>query len=122
MTEENEEDKEVVKITEEDFLIRVSPIKTDEGEFTGEASFSVISSQDNEIPRALYDDLEYVVKCMLSTIPLMEQDEAFRDFVANYVENYFSYEFDERSDKPVVQGVDGNVITINFNTDTKGSA
>ena len=52
----------------------------------------------------------------------MEQDEEFRDFVNYYVKNNFQYEFDETEDRPLIQDIDGNVITINFNTDTEGSA
>ena len=77
MTEEQDEQ---VSVSEEDFLIRVRPIKNKDNEFTGEANFSVISCQDHNVPKELYEDLEYVVKCMLSAIPLMEQDEGFRDY------------------------------------------
>ena len=117
-----EEDNTEEHLTEEDFLIRVRPVKTHSGSYTGEANFSVISCQNPDIPIDLYQDMEYVVKCMLSTIPLMEQDDNFRDFVAHYVDRYFTYEFDERDSKPLIEDVDGNVITINFNTNTKGNA
>ena len=109
-------------MTEEDFIIRVRPVKEESGTYTGEANFSVISCRDPSIPVDLYEDMEYVVKCMLSTIPLMEQDDNFRDFVAQYVEKYFTYEFDERKEKPIITDIDGNVITINFGTTTEGSA
>jgi hypothetical protein len=52
----------------------------------------------------------------------MEQDDNFRDFVAYYVDNFFTYEFDEREEVPLIEDIDGNVITINFNTNTKGNA
>ena len=91
------------RITEDDFLIRVRPVKNEAGEYTGEANFSVISSQDSEVPTYLYKDIDYIVRCMLSTIPLMEQDEEFRDFVNYYVNNNFKYEFDETQEKPYIQ-------------------
>lgn len=118
MTDEQNE-----RILDEDFLIRVRPLKTDD-EFTGEASFSVISSDSSDLSFDMKEDLEYVVKCMLSVVPLMEQDEEFKNFVMHYVDNYFVYEFDERtsSNQSLIKGIDGNVITINFNTDTEGSA
>ena len=119
MTEENETDEYVC---EDDFLIRVRPEKTDSGEYTGAASFSVITSQKHDTPVDLHKDMEYIVKCMLSTVPLMESDDNFRDFVFHYVDNYFTYEFDEGEDAPLIADVDGNVITINFDTNTKGSA
>tara|TARA_A100000172_G_scaffold23559_1_gene13703 strand:- start:997 stop:1344 length:348 start_codon:yes stop_codon:yes gene_type:complete len=110
------------RISEDDFLIRVRPVKENQT-YTGEANFSVISCKGTDIPVELYDDMEYVVKCMLSTIPLMESDTEFRNFVTHYVEHNFSYEFDERDeDKVTIESVDGNVITINFNSDTKGTA
>jgi|TARA_R100000482_G_scaffold85507_1_gene34277 hypothetical protein len=116
-------DEQNDRYLEEDFLIRVRPLKRDD-EFNGEASFSVISSDSSALSVDMKEDLEYVVKCMLSVVPLMEQDMEFRNFVAHYVDNYFVYEFDERtsSSQSLIKGIDGNVITINFNTDTEGSA
>ena len=108
-------------ILEDDFIIRVRPIKTKDNKYDGEASFSVISSPNTEMPHALYKDIEFIVKCMLSTVPLMEQDEDFKEYVFNYVDNYFEYEFDTNT-KPTIKGQDGNVITIDFSTDTKGRA
>ncbi len=110
-------------LDESDFVIRVRPVKDKDNEYTGEANFSVITSSDSLLPKALYKDIEFVVKCMLSAVPLMEQDEEFRHFVCNYVDNYFEYEFDERDyDGPTITDVDGNVITIDFSTRTKGNA
>lgn len=116
MTDEDED-----YVDENDFLIRIRPIKTSDDEFNGEAHFSVMTSRDSQLSPQLSEDFEYIVKCMLATIPLMEQDEAFRDFVVNYVDNYFHYEFNTDS-VPVIESVDGNVIKINFDTKTKGNA
>jgi len=116
MAEEDED-----HVDENDFLIRIRPIKTSDNQFNGEAHFSVLTSKDSELNEELTEDFEYIVKCMLSTIPLMEQDEGFRDFVIHYVDNYFNYEFDNAS-TPTIESVDGNVITINFDTKTKGNA
>lgn len=115
MTEEDQD-----QIIEDDFLIRIRPIKDQDG-FTGEAQFSVITSVDNSVPDELYTDFEFIIKCMLATIPLMESDEDFKDFVLYYVDNLFKYEFDERN-KPTIESVDGNVITLRFDSTTKGNA
>lgn len=108
-------------VDENDFLIRIRPVKSDDDKFTGDAHFSVMTSGESALSAELSKDFEYIVKCMLSTIPLMEQDEAFRDFIVHYVDNYFKYEFDTDF-SPTIESVDGNVITLNFNTKTKGNA
>ena len=61
-----------------------------------------------------------LLKCMLSVVPVMEQDEEYKNFVYIIVDNYFVYDVDERtsSNQSLIKGIDGNVITINFNTDT----
>ena len=46
----------------------------------------------------------------------------FRVFIDEIFIEPGKYEFDETQEKPYIQDVDGNVITINFNTDTEGNA
>jgi len=116
------DNKEQVTFSEEDFIIRVRPQRDSEGKFDGEASFSVISSSSSEVPYDLYKDIEYVVRCMLSTVPLMEIDEDFRKFVFDYVDTRFEYEFEDNEPESLVKSIDGNVIKIDFGTNTKGNA
>lgn len=119
MSNDNKEQK---TFSDEDFIIRVRPQKDSEGNFDGEASFSVISSSSSELPYTLYKDIEYVVRCMLSTVPLMEIDDEFRKFVFNYVDTQFEYMFEEGEPESLIKSRDGNVITIDFGTNTKGNA
>jgi hypothetical protein len=116
------DNKDQVTFSEEDFVIRVRPQRDSEGNFDGEASFSVISSSSSELPYSLYKDIEYVVRCMLSSVPLMELDEDFRKFVFDYVDTQFEYEFEESKSESLVKSIDGNVIKIDFGTNTKGNA
>jgi hypothetical protein len=119
---DDDDDIEQVAFSEEDFIIRVRPQRDRKGKFDGEASFSVISSSSSDLPYNLYKDIEYVVRCMLSTVPLMELDEDFRKFVFDYVDTRFEYEFEDGKPDSAVKDVDGNVITIDFGTNTKGNA
>ena len=110
----------------EDFLIRVRPFTDGKQEWTGEVDLSVVTSPENDLDDESYFQIMHFCKMMCAAIPIMEENEEFRNIVHNYVEEYvdsepeISVELDEPEE--VKHTSDGNVITINFGTATKGNA
>ena len=51
-----------------------------------------------------------------------KDDTEFQEFIFDLFKEPGKYEFDETQERPYIQDIDGNVITINFNTDTEGNA
>ena len=111
-------------IDEEDFVIRVRP-SVNKHEWPGEIDISIISSADNPLDDESYGQLLHFVKMMCATVPIMESDEAFRDVVHQYVMEVVDEDTEpmvQENDTLVVTGEDGNVVHLNFNTKTGGSA
>ena len=111
-------------IDETDFVIRVRPTEVN-GEWTGEVDISIISQADNPLNDEGYTQLMHFCKMMCATIPLMEQDDALRNLVHTYVMEVVDEDTEpmvQENDTLVVTGEDGNVVHLNFNSKTGGSA
>lgn len=108
---------------DDDFVVRVRPFKDDEGYWNGELDISVVTSAGNELDDDDYFSLMHFCKMMAATVPIMEVNEDLRELVHNYVLEKIDKHYEvELEDKPEVTNTEGNVVTINFGTKTKGSA
>ena len=113
------EEPELTSIDTEDFILRIRPETDTDGEWTGEIDVAIITQPDNDLNDEDYSQIMHFCKMLASTIPVME----FRELVHKYVMAMKGLEYDvELEDKPKVIGEDGNVIQIDFNTKTEGSA
>ena len=111
-------------INYDDFVVRVRPFRDNEGSWTGEIDLSVITFPDNDFDDEDYSQLIHFCTMMAATIPIMEDNESIRDLVHDFVMNRFDTEHAPVVEQENITEVehDGNVIKINFNTQTKGSA
>ena len=109
----------------DDFVIRVRPFTKGE-QWTGEIDISIISSPDNMLDDESYGQLMHFCKMMASTVPIMEADESIRNLVHTYVMEVVDNEPEdmvEQDDQEIViTHEDGNVVRLNFNSKTGGSA
>jgi len=118
--------KLMTEINEEDLLIRVRPFADDDGAWSGEVDISIMAMPDNP----LYDDDYYKVmhfaKMMCASVAVMEESEELRDIIHKYVIDVLDNEMDidvELEEEVCVEKTyDGNIVHINFNTKTGGSA
>jgi len=114
------------EIQEEDYLIRVRPFANDDGEWSGEVDISIMVQPDNPLNDDDYNHLMHFTKMMCAAVPVMEQVEELRKLIHEYVmevldkEMEFHVELEEQAG--VEKTYDGNVIHLNFNTNTKGTA
>mgnify|MGYP003638845864 CR=1 FL=1 len=109
----------------EDFILRIRPETDDTGEWTGDIDLAIITQPDNRLEDDDYSQLMHFCKMLASTVPVMERNEEFREIVHEYVMSMKDTPYDEdveTEDKPKVVETDGNVLTIDFGTKTKGSA
>ena len=107
----------IEKIEDEDFIIRVRPFADDNGEWSGEIDISIMAFPNNVM---------HFCKMMCATVPIMEQEESIRNIVHEYVMKVIDNEMDIDVELEEEMGVekqyDGNVVHLNFNTKTGGSA
>ena len=118
--------KLMTEVNEEDFLIRVRPFANDDGAWSGEVDISIMAMPDNPLDDEDYYKVMHFAKMMCASVPVMEESEELRDIVHEYVVNVLDNEMEIDVELEEEVGVektyDGNIVHINFNTKTGGSA
>lgn len=112
-------------IESDDFLVRIRPTFTSGGDWTGDAEVSVITSRDNNLTDSVFNGMELFVMMLLSSLPVMEEDEYVRETIYQYVSDHYEdtfIEFEPEDSVTVESSDDDNIIHLTFNTTTKGSA
>ena len=121
----NKEDM-MEKIQDEDFVIRGRPFADDNGEWRGEIYISIMAFPDKPMDDEDYSKVMHFCKMICATVPIMEQEESIRNIVHEYVTKVIDNEMDIDVELEPEMGVqkeyDGNVVHLNFNTKTGGSA
>lgn len=115
---------EQFNIGNEDFIVKVTPHLDEKKNWLGEIDISIITSTDNELNDKDFNDLMFLSQMIASSIPLMENDEYYRDVLSDYVHQYIHDNDIEDVDnsREINYDKDSNIISINFNTKTKGNA
>ena len=112
--------KTFLSIEQEDFAIRLHPKLDDNKKWTGEVIVGIVVSDDNPMNDEDYGNMLQFTNMLCSCVGLMEDDKEFRDAVYEY---YEEQQKEDESIKPiVVKDANSNVIRLNFNTKTDGSA
>jgi hypothetical protein len=114
------------QIEDEDFVIRIRPFADDDGKWSGEVDISIMAFPENPLDDDDYGQLMHFSKMMCASVPVMEEVPELRNVVHEYVLNVIDNEMDITVELEEEMGVektyDGNVIHLNFNTKTGGSA
>tara|TARA_E500000318_G_C3537298_1_gene203169 strand:+ start:893 stop:1267 length:375 start_codon:yes stop_codon:yes gene_type:complete len=114
------------EINIEDFLIRIRPFSDDDGRWSGEVDVSIMAMPDNPLVDEDYNQLMHFAKMMCASVPVMEEIEDLRNLVHEYVikvvDNDMDIDVELEDNMGVEKTYDGNVIHLNFNSKTKGSA
>ena len=116
----------IEKIEDEDFIIRVRPFADDNGEWSGEIDISIMAFPNNPMDDEDYGNVMHFCKMMCATVPIMEQEENIRNIVHEYVmkviDNEMEIDVELEEKVGVEKEYDGNIVRLNFNTKTGGSA
>lgn len=119
-------DKIAKEVQNEDLLIRVRPFADNDGKWTGEVDISIMAMPDNPMDDEDYYQVMHFAKMMCATVPVMEEVEDLRNIVHEYVlkviDNEDDIEVELEEEITVEKTYDGNVVHLNFNTKTGGSA
>lgn len=98
-------------ITDMDFLIKITP-QMEGKEWNGAIDVSLIHSPDNPLDDDSFANLSMIVNMMAASLPVMEENEDFRNQLFQYVDDMG----DEEPYEP------DNVVTLDMFTKTKGNA
>ena len=113
--EDNEEEKVMLNFNEEDFIITVSPTIDKNLRWTGEVKVGIDMAEQDFLHEEDYYNLLEFCNLICASVPLMEKDTNFR----NHIYNFYKKDLQERKR---VLTKEGNVIKLNFNSKTDGSA
>ena len=105
----------------EDFLINVRPILDQKRAWTGQVEINIMSSKENGLSRFDNESLFHLCTCMSALVPMMEVDKDLLFEIEDFVKELRKKDTRE-NDKLTVKSKDGNVITLDFKSDTEGSA
>jgi hypothetical protein len=113
-------------LKDEDFVIRIRPFADEDGQWSGEIDISIMAFPKNPMDDEDYGNVMHFVKMMCATVPLMEQQEEMRnavhDYVMNVIDNEMEIDVELEDEIGVQKTYDGNVVHLNFNTKTGGTA
>tara|TARA_A100001011_G_C14188863_1_gene790318 strand:+ start:873 stop:1241 length:369 start_codon:yes stop_codon:yes gene_type:complete len=113
-------------INDEDFIIRIRPFADDDGKWTGEVDISVMAFPDNPVDDDDYEQLMHFCKMMCASVPIMQESKELRDltheYVINFVDTEMEIDVELEEEVGVERTYDGNIIHLNFNSKTGGSA
>ena len=93
-----------------DFVIRISPEVNSQGDWTGDLSVGMLTTDDNNMKKDDYVHLRVLTDMLIAAIPLMEEDADVRRKLFKYVDEL---NHDEET-KPLIAERDGNVVKVNF--------
>tara|TARA_R110001592_G_scaffold309903_2_gene584421 strand:+ start:501 stop:869 length:369 start_codon:yes stop_codon:yes gene_type:complete len=114
------------EIQDEDFVIRIRPFADDDGRWTGEIDVSIMAFPENPMDDDDYGQVMHFAKMMCATVPIMEESKEIRDIAHDYVMEVIDNEMDISVELEEEAGVektyDGNIVHLNFNSKTGGSA
>tara|TARA_R110000782_G_scaffold117080_1_gene207145 strand:+ start:320 stop:688 length:369 start_codon:yes stop_codon:yes gene_type:complete len=114
------------QLEEDDFVIRVRPFADDEGKWSGEVDISIMSFPENEMDDKDYSNVMHFCKMMCAAVPIMEEAKEFRDiiheYVINVVDNDMEINVELEEECGVEKTYEDNIVHLNFNSKTGGSA
>ena len=102
----------LINFNPNDFVIRISPDVDDNGDWTGDLSVGMLTTDDNTMKVDDFAHLKMLTDMLIAAIPLMEQDHDVRRKLFKLVDQIDADEMAQ--DKPLVEERDGNVVKVNF--------
>ena len=116
-------DKIFFELEPEDFILRIHPKRDANNKWTGEVVVGIVTADENPLDDSDYSGMLQFTNLISSTVAMMEEDEDFREAVMEFAESELKrQEVIVPSKVKVIKDVTSNVIKLNFNTDTDGSA
>ncbi|MAJ43716.1 MAG: hypothetical protein CBC83_02265 [Flavobacteriales bacterium TMED123] len=104
-------------LKDEDFAIRIRPFLNKEGNWEGDVSIGLITSSENPLQDEDFSYIIHLCSMMSAVVPVCEEDEYIRNKLHKYVISEI-----ERDEEEPLYYTEGNLITLNKNTKTKGNA
>jgi len=102
----------LINFNPNDFVIRIAPDVDDNGDWTGDLTVGMLTTDDNTMKADDFAHLKMLTDMLIAAIPLMEQDHDVRRKLFKLVDKIDADEMAQ--DKPLIEERDGNVVKVNF--------
>jgi len=100
----------LINFNPNDFVIRISPEVDDNGDWTGDLTVGMLTTDDNTMKTDDFAHLKVLTDMLIAAIPLMEQDHDVRRKLFKIVDTIDK----DEEEKPLIEERDGNVVKVNF--------
>ena len=100
------------------FFIEVIPDVTKDGHFTGNFNLQICASPTN-ISEDGFNKVEHICQLGCASLALMQEDEEFKNIVYEFMMSPQISDNDNQIIKPTIKDITENVITLDFNKETK---
>ena len=98
-----------------DFLIRLSPMMDQDGNWNGDISVGILTTPENSLDKEDFDQLMHLTTMVTASLPLMEDNASFRKKLNEYANSIQEEEaLDARPDKPKSMKIADNIIKLMF--------
>ena len=106
------EDRIFLEFGADDYIVKLSPFKDSNGNWTGELLVGTVVTEDNLMSDEDHYNLMNITKMVCAAVPGMEEDEYIRNMLTSIAERVEAEE--KEPEKPKIQSVEENVISVNF--------
>lgn len=98
-----------------DFLIRLSPMLDQNGNWDGDISVGILTTPENTLDEEDFGHLMHLTTMVAASLPLMEDNATFRKKLSQYAESIQEEEsLDARPEKPKTMKIADNIIKLMF--------
>tara|TARA_R100001440_G_C2504636_1_gene117089 strand:+ start:562 stop:894 length:333 start_codon:yes stop_codon:yes gene_type:complete len=110
-----------MSIDQTSFCIQLRPVVDDDHSWTGELEVNIITDKDNPLDKASFSAMMHLSEVVACSVAYMEENP---DLIGEIEEFISKPEHNDVNIKqePEIQYTDGNIVKLNFKTNTRGNA
>ena len=104
-------------VNDEDLLIQVTPILSEDLHWTGQVEISIISSEDSSLDKEEMKALLFFCQMICASVPIYEEHETIREMAAWLVNQKYpaKEKLNGGQKRAEIISTENNVIKIDFN-------
>jgi|TARA_R100001591_G_scaffold116617_1_gene134022 hypothetical protein len=103
------------------FCIQLKPVVDDDCAWTGELEVNIITDKNNPLDKASFVAMMHLSEVVACSVAYMEENPDLIGKIEEFIDSP-EYEDVPTRQEPKVQYTDGNIVKLNFGSNTKGNA
>tara|TARA_E500000318_G_scaffold111923_1_gene132670 strand:- start:239 stop:571 length:333 start_codon:yes stop_codon:yes gene_type:complete len=103
------------------FCIQLRPVVDEDFAWTGELEVNIITDKDNPLDKTSFMSMMHLSEVVACSVAYMEENPELIEKIEEFIGTP-EYQDDIVDKEPQVQYTEGNIIKLNFGSNTKGNA